>query len=64
MGGRDFTLNGDEYSIPLNVLGLCVSAFQGMELPRDLWVVGDVFLRKFYSIYDLERARVGLALAK
>ncbi len=66
MGGIDFTLDGDEYAVPLGILGMCISAFQGLDLPKPMWVVGDVFLRKYYSIYDYGKdgkARVGLALS-
>jgi saccharopepsin len=29
-----------------------------------IWIIGDTFLRKYYSIYDLGKDRVGLATAK
>ena len=66
MGGLDYTLDGEDYAIPLNFLGLCISAFQGMDVGTfyDLWIIGDVFLRKYYSIYDQGKGAVGLALAK
>lgn len=63
MGNTDFVLEGKDYAIPLNILGMCISAFQSIELPYNMWIIGDVFLRKFYSIYDHGNERVGLALA-
>jgi len=29
-----------------------------------IWIIGDTFLRKYYSIYDLGKDRVGLAKSK
>jgi saccharopepsin len=29
-----------------------------------LWIIGDTFLRKYYTVYDLGRNAVGFAPAK
>ncbi|KAI9305102.1 aspartic peptidase domain-containing protein [Cunninghamella echinulata] len=60
-GGKDFCLDGSDYV--LNVQNQCISSFTGMDIPGGLWIVGDAFLRKYYSVYDLGNDRVGLALA-
>ncbi|KAG0002222.1 Vacuolar protease A [Entomortierella chlamydospora] len=64
-GDNEYTLKGEDYV--LNAGGTCVSGFMGMDFPEsmgDLWIVGDVFLRKYYSVYDLGKNRVGFAPAK
>ncbi|KAF7999056.1 hypothetical protein HF325_006588 [Metschnikowia pulcherrima] len=46
------------------VSGSCISAFTPMDFPEpigDLSIIGDAFLRKYYSVYDLEKNAVGLA---
>lgn len=72
--GKKFTLTGEDYVLRVGA-GLfngndgqeaCVTGFVGLDIPAPagpLWIVGDVFLRKFYSIYDLGNTRVGLAEA-
>lgn len=64
-GGKDFPISAEDYV--LNAGGTCISAFTGMDIPAPmgpLWIIGDAFLRRWYSVYDLERNAVGLALSK
>ncbi|KDR83702.1 hypothetical protein GALMADRAFT_262074 [Galerina marginata CBS 339.88] len=61
-GGKPYALEGSDYI--LEVQGTCISAFTGMDinLPGgDLWIIGDVFLRKYYTVYDLGKDAVGFA---
>ncbi|KAG6039436.1 Vacuolar protease A [Claviceps citrina] len=67
-----FNLGGSNYSLPasdyiLELQGSCVSTFQGMDIPEPsgpLVILGDAFLRRYYSVYDLGKNAVGLARAK
>jgi saccharopepsin len=63
--GKLFTLTGYDYI--LEVQSQCISAFMGLDIPEPLgpiWIIGDAFLRKFYTIYDLGKNRVGFANSK
>ncbi|KAI4131347.1 MAG: hypothetical protein LQ347_003024 [Umbilicaria vellea] len=67
-----FTLTGYNFTITpfdyiLEVQGSCISSFMGMDFPEPvgpLAILGDAFLRKWYSVYDLGTNSVGLAKAK
>lgn len=60
--GYNFTIGPYDYT--LEVSGSCISAITPMDFPEPigpLAIVGDAFLRRFYSIYDLGNDAVGLA---
>jgi saccharopepsin len=62
--GYNFTISPFDYT--LEVSGSCISAFTPLDFPEPigpLAIVGDAFLRRWYSIYDLEENAVGLAKA-
>lgn len=62
--GYNFTIGPYDYT--LEVSGSCISAITPMDFPEPvgpLAIVGDAFLRKYYSIYDLGNNAVGLAKA-
>jgi saccharopepsin len=63
--GHNFTIGPFDYI--LEVQGSCISAFMGMDFPEPagpLAILGDAFLRRWYSVYDLGSNSVGLAKAK
>ncbi|ODV85493.1 hypothetical protein CANARDRAFT_28281 [[Candida] arabinofermentans NRRL YB-2248] len=62
--GYNFTISPYDYT--LEVSGSCISAFTPMDFPAPigpLAIIGDAFLRKYYSVYDLGKDAVGLAKA-
>jgi len=64
IAGRRFTLRPQDY-IMIDVeqgQQFCMSGFSGMQM--NMWILGDVFLGPYYSIYDFGNARVGFAVSK
>lgn len=66
IGGRDFVLTVEDL-VFVRHDGVCALGLQGgadgQVQVGATWILGDVFMRKFYVQFDLGRRRVGLALA-
>ncbi|GLI73242.1 aspartic proteinase precursor [Penicillium ochrochloron] len=65
LAGHNFTIGPYDYI--LEVQGSCISSFMGMDFPEPvgpLAILGDAFLRRWYSVYDHGKGSVGLAKAK
>ncbi|XP_078277169.1 pepsin A-like [Rhinoraja longicauda] len=63
-----FTISGVDYPLPPSAYVLkesCTSGFASMSLGgrEELWILGDVFIGEYYSIFDRGTNRVGLARA-
>lgn len=57
IGNRNFVLS--YYDYVFYYYGICYSSF--MPTTERYWILGDVFLGKYYSIYDSTSNRIGFA---
>jgi len=61
IGGDDYVLEGKDYV--LNVSGQCLIGVSGMDLPAGnpvKFILGDVFMRKYYVHFDHAGSRIGI----
>jgi len=64
-GSFEVVLDAEDYA-EVSPDGTCGTTFSPIDLPPNLgpmWVFGQAVLRKYYSVYDAKRWRIGLGLA-
>jgi saccharopepsin len=65
IGSSNFSMTPSDYVIEWG--GDCMSAFVGRDIQSPtgpIWVLGSVFLRSYYTVFDVARGRLGFARSK
>jgi len=64
----DYVLTADDYVVKITDMGIteCMMGVMGSAFPPSFnyFILGDVFMRKYYSFFDKENNRVGFAVSK
>mmetsp|Transcript_11309 Transcript_11309/g.14884 ORF Transcript_11309/g.14884 Transcript_11309/m.14884 type:complete len:407 (-) Transcript_11309:193-1413(-) len=65
-----FTIAGVEYAVPgskavIQAQGTCLFAFMGADFPPPgpQWILGDVFMREYYTVFNYHDKTIGFAKA-
>jgi cathepsin D len=68
ISGKNYTMNSVDYVLELTSGGQseCINGFDAMVMPAqlsDTLILGDLFIRKFYTLFDFDNKQVGFATA-
>jgi cathepsin D len=62
IGGKAFALNAQDFIVVRGAL-FCELGIQGATINSPFWILGDVFMRRYYVQFDWGKKRLGLALS-
>jgi len=60
INGKDFSMTAYEYVLDLS--GTCMTGFTSWK--SSTWALGDIFINRFYTVFDVGNKRIGFANSK